>query len=143
MPQFYIMCGYHDAPPAAVMDMFGRVEYFESRAEAEENAEMLRTYGRHWPPPTYTVVEDTGKPQDGQRAPEAPAYRDQLGAVPVGTPEAPVPRVVALQMQQALRDIMADWLSVPEDAQVPDEINVTEHWRAVLEAVITGEKAGL
>lgn len=35
------------------------------------------------------------------------------------------------ELLRVLKRILADWESVPEDAQVPDEINDNDHWDAV------------
>ena len=38
-------------------------------------------------------------------------------------------------LRDALAQIVNDWESVPVDMQVPDEINVTEHWDAAKAAL--------
>jgi hypothetical protein len=139
MPQYYIVANYGDAPSAALQDMFGRIEYFDSRADAEENVELLDRFGRHYPKPKYVIVEVPEKPQDGQSASEAAAYRDQLGIVPVGSPgPVGVSAVVARQMLEALRAATkdADWHLEEGDAYPP--------WlEAAHAAIAAAEKAGL
>jgi hypothetical protein len=39
------------------------------------------------------------------------------------------------RLREALSDLIADWEAVPEDVQVPDEINVNEHWDAARTAL--------
>jgi predicted nuclease with TOPRIM domain len=34
------------------------------------------------------------------------------------------------RLRQALSTLVADWEAVPDNVQVPDEINVNEHWDA-------------
>jgi hypothetical protein len=45
----------------------------------------------------------------------------------------------APEMLEALKTILADWEAIPEDEQVPDEINVNEHWDAVRAAIAKAE----
>lgn len=50
-------------------------------------------------------------------------------------------RDAAEQLLAALKQIVADWDSVPEDDPLPDEINDTDHWDAARAALRAAEPA--
>lgn len=39
------------------------------------------------------------------------------------------------RLRSALAQLVIDWEKVPDDVQVPDEINVDEHWQAARDAL--------
>jgi hypothetical protein len=73
-----------------------------------------------------TVFGDDERPPASQR--EADSNARLIAAAPC--------------LLAALKQLVADWESVPENARVPDEINTDEHWDAARSAIkkAMGEK---